>query len=253
MFEGFQDQNFPEPGLSEVGYYELASHRMCGKPQMNGKKMYFETFKKPETKERLLFEKPTLYRKRDVENQKSIVTECAESDRLAYQQNLQEQIDTHSIFKYLKSLNNNCNSPQVIIKDGVSSRNFLEKVNMSNHYFHSVFTSKEPFDIKAIVPKKPLLTYFSISKRNLRKILATLGIREVRGTDWLPPIFFQKTSAAMAEIFHKVLKNVRLLREMPVTCKIATVSPILRERDRHQVENYRPVSLLHIVGKIFEK
>ena len=116
------------------------------------------------------------------------MTECAEGDRLAYQQNLLEQRNTHLIFKHLTSLNKICNLPRVLIKDGVSSRNIVEKVNKLNHYFQSVFTAKEHFNIKDIEPEKPRLTNFSIWKRNFRRILAIQDIKKAREPDGQPPI-----------------------------------------------------------------
>ena len=48
-------------------------------------------------------------------------------------------------------------------------------------------------------------------------MLTALYIKKARGLDGLPPIFFLKTSAAMAEMIQKVFKNVKRLRKMPVT------------------------------------
>ena len=96
-------------------------HRQSLLPRFSSSTL--ELLKRLQTNERLLLEEPTLYRKRDVKNQRSIVTECAESDRRAYQQNLLEQRDTHLIFEHLKNLNKNCNLPPVFNKDGVSRRN----------------------------------------------------------------------------------------------------------------------------------
>ena len=39
----------------------------------------------------------------------------------------------------------------------------------------------------------------------------------------------------------------------PDLWKLANVTPIHKKEDKQQVKNYRPISLLHICGKIFEK
>ena len=50
--------------------------------------------------------------------------------------------ETLLIFKQLKSRNRKCKLPQVLIKDRVSYRNKVQKFNMLNHNFLSVFTTK---------------------------------------------------------------------------------------------------------------
>ena len=129
------------------------------------------------------------------------MTECADSDRLAYQQNVVGQRHTHLSFKYLKSQNKDCNLPQVPMKDGVASRNTDRKVKKMSLFLHSVFAPKN-FNIKDNEREKPLSTNFSISKKNLREILATLDNKKARGPDGLPPIFYPKSSASMADILH---------------------------------------------------
>ena len=113
-----------------------------------------------------------------MQNPRSVVTECAEIDHPAFQQNRLEQRNTNLFFKHLKNLNKNCNLPHVLIKDGVSSRDKVEKINMLNHYFLLVFTPEEFFQNKDIAPQKSLLTEFSILKTNLRKNLESSLIIE---------------------------------------------------------------------------
>ena len=49
------------------------------------------------------------------------------------------------------------------------------------------------------------------------------------------------------------IKAVKRNRKLPKAWKIAAVSPIHKKGERKLVENYRPVSLLNIENKIFEK
>ena len=69
----------------------------------------------------------TLCRKPDVGNQRSDVTDCAESDLVAYQRKHLEQGDAHSIFKNLKRLNKNSNFLKSLIKDGNSTETQSKK------------------------------------------------------------------------------------------------------------------------------
>ena len=50
-------------------------------------------------------------------------------------------------------------------------------------------------------------------------------------------------------IFENILKN----SIYPETWKFANVTPIFKKGNKQLIKNYRPISLLPICGKIFEK
>ena len=57
----------------------------------------------------------------------------------------------------------------------------------------------------------------------------------------------------MIDVLYLVFKNIKRLRKIPDQWKIASVTPIYKKGDRRLVTNHRPVSLLNIDSKIFEK
>ena len=76
---------------------------------------------------------------------------------------------------------------------------------------------------------------------------------KTRGPDGLPPLFFRKTATEMCKTLNTMFKAVKRNMKLPKAWKIAAVSPIHKKGERKLVENYRPVSLLNIESKIFEK
>ena len=57
----------------------------------------------------------------------------------------------------------------------------------------------------------------------------------------------------MSDVLYLVFRNRKRLRKIPEQWKIASVTPIHKKGDRRLFTNYRPVSLLNIDSKIFEK
>ena len=51
----------------------------------------------------------------------------------------------------------------------------------------------------------------------------------------------------------KLFNNTLLTSSFPTELKVPDVSPIFKEDDPLKTKNYRPVSLLPVVSKIFEK
>ena len=50
-----------------------------------------------------------------------------------------------------------------------------------------------------------------------------------------------------------IFRNILLTSIYPDTWKLANVTPIFKKGDKQSIKNYRPISLLPICGKIFEK
>ena len=50
-----------------------------------------------------------------------------------------------------------------------------------------------------------------------------------------------------------IFKNILDTSNYPDMWKVADVSPIFKKEDKQLIKNYRPISLLPICGKIFEK
>ena len=62
----------------------------------------------------------------------------------------------------------------------------------------------------------------------------------------------------VSDICSPILANIwngeiLLNKNFPENLKLAGVSPILKKKDRTFVENYRPVSVLPTVSKLFER
>ena len=51
----------------------------------------------------------------------------------------------------------------------------------------------------------------------------------------------------------KFFNNAILTSDFPDNLKVADVSPIFKKDDPQKSENYRPVSVLPVVSKVFEK
>ena len=203
---------------------------------------------------RLLENKPTSYRKQLILKLEKIqVTDSAEEDIVVYQENLLGSRNTDRIFKHLKSLNKSACLPKFLMNDTKQSSLRCEQVNLLNQFFHSVFSPKTNFSLKDFKLQKPSLTNFDISKNTIRNIMDDIDATKSRGPNGIPLVFYVKTSNNLCNIMHSVLRNIKRLRKIPDSWKVAAITPIFRKGDRSKVENYRPVSLLNIVSKILEE
>ena len=203
------------------------------------------------TQKRLLENKPTSYRKQLVLKLEIQVTDSVEEDRVVYQENLLGSRNTDRIFKHLKSLNKSACLLKVLMKDTEQSSLRCEQVIMFNQFFHSVLSPKTNFSLKDFKVQKPSPTNFDISKNTIRNIMDDIDATKSRGPNGIPPVFYVKVF--YVNIMHSVLRNIKRLRKIPDSRKIAAITPVFKKGDPRKVENYRPVSLLNIDSKILEK
>ena len=83
--------------------------------------------------------------------------------------------------------------------------------------------------------------------------MRTLDIKKASGPDQISPKMLKEAGEtivpSLTKLFNKSLdKNV-----FPDLWKQANITPIFKKNDSSLIDNYRPVSLLSCVGKVFEK
>ena len=129
----------------------------------------------------------------------------------------------------------------------------LEKANLFNNYFATVVTDD---DCEYFEPseqhnfgEKDIITTEDLIKAELK----SLDISKSRGHDSIPPILFKKRGGSIATSLRNLFSNIKRLRKFPSAWKTGIVSPIYKDGYKREVSNYRPVTLLNIISKSFEK
>ena len=192
--------------------------------------------KRPQTQKRLLSEKPTSYRKQEVFKLENQLIESSEMDRIEYQEKIMRARNTGTIFKHLNSLKKSPSLPKLLIKENQPSTKKQEQVNMMNEFFHSVFSSKISFSIQDVKLRNPEITNFEISEKAIYEILLFLDATKSRGPNGIPPSFFQRTARETSKNSNVFFKQIKRLRKIPNSWKIAAVTPIYKKDDRRKVE-----------------
>jgi hypothetical protein len=92
-----------------------------------------------------------------------------------------------------------------------------------------------------------------VTEEYIYKILKNLDVTKGAGCDGIPPIFFVKSarslSVPVAWIFNRCLQ----IGYFPNIWKQAFIVPIHKKGLRTVIENYRPISILNVLSKVFER
>ena len=94
----------------------------------------------------------------------------------------------------------------------------------------------------------------SITPKMVRKVVMNLDFSKASGPDCIPVVVLKncepELSYILAELFNKCLKESCF----PDCWKVSSVVPVFKNvGERSTAKNYRPVSLLSVVSKVFEK
>lgn len=128
--------------------------------------------------------------------------------------------------------------------------------NMFADCFKNVYSSNPPTfssDNLRNCPTYDLnLAPFDISRQDVYSALKNLDVTKGAGTDNLPPLVLKECAESLQMpleiIYNKSLRN----STFPSIWKKASITPIFKAGSSHAVENYRGVSILCSVAKVFE-
>lgn len=85
------------------------------------------------------------------------------------------------------------------------------------------------------------------------EILSGISNKKCKGIDGIPMRLFKDAKEILAPIITRLFNIILTERKIPEIWKQAKVIPLFKKGDRKEISNYRPVSNLCSISKIFEK
>ena len=159
-----------------------------------------------------------------------------------------------SILKKLVDKKKFANIPP-ILENGLFITNLEAKANLFNDYFveqcSTVVTDSTLPDFRPLCPT--LLQNVPVEREKVLKLIRSLDSKKAHGCDDISVSMLKICDTEIVEplclIFEKCLET----GVYPSSWKRANIIPIHKKNSRQNKGNYRPISLLPIFGKIFEK
>ena len=91
----------------------------------------------------------------------------------------------------------------------------------------------------------------NVSKEVTQKILFRLDTNKAAGMDQIPAKLLRDGDEVLALLLRNIINLSIKLSSFPEECKIAKLKPIFQKGTRTDPKNYRPISLVPLVSKIF--
>ena len=104
--------------------------------------------------------------------------------------------------------------------------------------------------------KQNILCSFAFSTVDtdyIKKMIASLKSKSSFGHDGVSGILLKHLSPEIYKVLTCIINQSLMTGIFPSSLKIAKISPIYKKEDPHLTDNYRPISLLPVISKVFEK
>ena len=92
----------------------------------------------------------------------------------------------------------------------------------------------------------------SCTEEDVRKKLSGLDERKATGPDMIPAKLLKMVAPAISTSLTKLFNYSLSQGVFPSEWKQANVTPVPKSGDRHMVNNYRPISVIPVIAKVFE-
>ena len=142
-----------------------------------------------------------------------------------------------------------------IIENGIFISNFKKKADIFNKYVSNQCTRNDNGSVlPRFVPKtEALFSRVSVSKEQIINIINNFSSNKAHGYDGISVSMLKIYSAEITIPLQIIFLNCINSDIFPDCWKFANVQPIYKKNNRQMKNNYRPISLLPICGKILEK
>ena len=159
------------------------------------------------------------------------------------------------LFSHINSLKKHNNFPLSMFLHSDKADTDAQKAELFNRFFFSVYSDASPFPSLSDLPL-PLFSFLEsieFSSSDIYQALSSLNPSKSMGPDGINPRVLKSCACALSDpLFH--LFNCSLQSStLPREWKLHRISPIFKSGDKSLVSNYRPISLLCIISKIFEQ
>ena len=159
---------------------------------------------------------------------------------------------TKKFWSHVKSITKSNRIPEVMSCCAKTASDPLTKANLFNDHFRKQFSEPSSYDTEvSFIDDHNFDIDFSVSRINV--ILKSLDTNKAQGPDCINGTVLKNCSESLAYPLSKIFNLVYNVGCLPTEWKMSNVVPVHKKDSKSNVENYRPISLISLVMKVFER
>ena len=188
--------------------------------------------------------------------------QAVETAKLSYLTNLGNKVNNpgtsqKSYWKIINRVMNKCRAPKIppLLVNNLFILNCREKAQYFNEYFSQ---QCNPVINNSVLPLLRFLTnkrldHLTIKDNEIISLIRKINPNKATGSDGISGQMLLLCDESVTLPLQIIFKNILKTSIYPTIWKLANVTPVFKKGDKQLIKNYRPISLLPICGKIFEK
>ena len=163
--------------------------------------------------------------------------------------------DPKKIWKVINFLVGKKETPEKIEPEELNQN----KVNKYNEFFATIginiekelntnmnYRNEKNFDF-------PAFKFENETTENIEKIIDRIKTDVATGMDNIPAKIIKNTKSILSPYLTKIINLSFETKTFPDILKNAIIKPIFKKDDKNDISNYRPISILPVISKIFER
>ena len=162
-----------------------------------------------------------------------------------------------SYWKIINRVMNKCRAPKIppILVNNVFILNCKEKAKHFNEFFSKqcklIANNSTLPQFNFITDKR--IGHITIQSDEILSLIRNLNPNKASGSDGISGHMLLLCDNSVVLPLKIIFENILKSSTYPDIWKLADVTPIFKKNDKQLIKNYRPISLLPICGKLFEK
>ena len=194
--------------------------------------------------------------KRKYQDYKRMAQKLARRSHDSHVQNLVDEDDkgNKKLWSYVKSQRKEQTGIADLTDNNKTIFNAKDKANIFNEQFSKVFSTPCDTTYPPPVPDSDIdsLDSITVSRNGVLKLLLGINENKAIGPDNIPGTLLKSCAHELHEVFTIFFQKSLDLGQVPDDWKTAHIFPLFKKGDKSKAENYRPISLTSIVGKLLE-
>lgn len=135
-------------------------------------------------------------------------------------------------------------------------------VALNEHFITSVEDLKDGLEqyadddinmFKTLIQKSQVFSFHQIERSDVEQIIGSLDPKKSPGHDGIIPKMLQVRVSATAEILQIIFNNMISTSKYPDVLKVHKIIPIPKSPNAKDITSFRPIAVLSVIDKIFEK
>ena len=158
---------------------------------------------------------------------------------------------TKKFWSYLKSTTKSTRIPEVVSCGTIVASEPIAKAKMFSERFLKQFSEPSTYQIELDLKHDTNVKIdFSVSR--IKSILDALDTNKANGPDGISGTVLKHCSDSLSYPLSKIFHLCYIVGYIPPEWKTSNIVPVHKKDEKRNVENYRPISLISLVMKVFE-